>query len=63
MPATHAEIVDLLAEEIEQIARACIGRVQRRKRLDEENDDYASLVDLLDRWDNQRLPILKREIQ
>ena len=56
MSATHAEIVDLLAEEIEQIARACIGRVQRRKRLDEEDDDYASLVDLLDRWGDRRVP-------
>jgi len=56
MPATHAEIVDLLAEEIEQIACACIGRVQRRKRLDEENDDYASLVDLLDRWGDRKVP-------
>jgi hypothetical protein len=56
MSVTHTEIVDLLAEEIEQIARACIGRVQRRKRLDEEDDDYASLVDLLDRWGDRKVP-------
>ena len=56
MSVTHTEIVDLLAGEIEQIARACIGRVQRRKRLDEENDDYASLVDLLDRWGDRKVP-------
>jgi hypothetical protein len=56
MSVTHTEIVDLLAGEIEQIARACIGRVQRRKRLDEEDDDYASLVDLLDRWGDRKVP-------
>ena len=56
MSVTHTEIVDLLAGEIEQIARACIGRVQRCKRLDEEDDDYASLVDLLDRWGDRKVP-------
>ncbi len=48
MAISHTEIVELLAEEIESIARACVGRVQRRKRVAEEDDDYATLVSLLD---------------
>lgn len=61
MAFSQREIIEYLQHEVEEIARACLGRVQNRKRLDQEDDDFASLNDLLERWGDRKVPQPRKE--
>lgn len=50
MQTSRHELVVFLANEIKELQLAVKGQVQRKKHLDEADDDYQFVEESLERW-------------
>lgn len=51
-----SEIAEFLADEIEAIAGSCAARVRPKSHLDQGDDDYEFIDEVLDRWGDRKVP-------
>jgi hypothetical protein len=56
MAYSHDEIVENMVEEIEALTEAMKARVQCKKHLEEDDDDYLFIEKVLDRWGDLKVP-------
>ena len=56
MAIDHAEIIEFLRDELQELSLITAARPKRCKHLDESDDDYRFVEDSLDRWGDRRMP-------
>ncbi len=53
---SHDEILEFLADEIQELSLLIEARPSRKKHLDESDDDYIFIEQELDRWGDRKIP-------
>lgn len=56
MAISHDDLMEFLADELQELSLLTSARPNRKPHLDESDDDYKFVEDNLERWGDRRVP-------
>lgn len=56
MAFSHGEILAFIKAEVEELTLLCSARPNRKKHLDESDDEYKFVENSLERWGDRQMP-------